>query len=650
MRVSPKSKNLAGHYIKSEFWCDIESRFNLRSNHWDALTAPPEEADVDDAYDSMLPELVGMINSDNPAQRSTGLDRLESYMETAEKIPLRQLYGLLLLSQESTKMTYQLSIRMQWVLVRYLIKWKYDEEWQEMWTICCDRFEECTAQKWRAMRARTPRNIFVTRFKPVVRKFLHAESLDTVIQNIADKEPLNELALSELLKKSLGQALFSAEADQNKWSSFLGVCRKRLDDLIHSNWTPEEASSFHQAMRNQCRLLLQSGMDVPDKIELSAVMFGENWKMTVPSIWDVPTRLYHVLLRQIAVQNKQVRLYPWEDHLIKAFSGVIPGIPEAMKLPQDLIGHMSAARDVGVPLVQNYTSYGTMLKELKDGKDDLNSLDIHHHLDVEFLEHKMSTVTEKLVRGTALSYFPDLDIKPGAKLPTLADAENAHNSLQTLMRSSLVQYSPQGPASLFKSLSGATVIVRAMLDGQSLLATQVLTSSEFHKQIVARCANYLHCEKVTKNKKGGQNKVVFGAEAMAIKLETLRAELSADKVQNLEHIKVFRQFRWLLTAEWDREITKIQKEQTRKRKFMLEGRMIKDEEEAAAHKKAKKAPAKGSLPEKAVVAGVCQVGGASASKDAPAPAADPEESEPAAGANAKSKADFMALFYPKMQG
>ena len=89
---------------------------------WAALPEPDEAISELEPFDDELPTIMQLVLGDNPAMKSKGLDRLETHLEACDKLPLRQVYGLLLESCESSKLSRLQSYRFQWMLLRYVAK------------------------------------------------------------------------------------------------------------------------------------------------------------------------------------------------------------------------------------------------------------------------------------------------------------------------------------------------------------------------------------------------------------------------------------------------------------------------------------------------------------------------------------------------
>ena len=113
---------LSGEYIKASLWSRIEVAFGLQCGDGEALLEPPEAIAELDTFDGGLPNVMMLVLGDNPASKSKGLGRLETHLDSCDRLPLRQLYGLLVASCESSKLARSQSVRFQWMLLRYVAK------------------------------------------------------------------------------------------------------------------------------------------------------------------------------------------------------------------------------------------------------------------------------------------------------------------------------------------------------------------------------------------------------------------------------------------------------------------------------------------------------------------------------------------------
>ena len=176
-----------------------------------------------------------------------------------------------------TKVTQDMSIKMQWSLFRFAVKHEYVSVWPAFWECCRDHFETRTIQQWNSVKIRTARLTFIHRFLPELQQFMSAEHLNPIVESLEQEKVLPGLALAAVLKCRIGHALFSSEADQARWQLFIAGCKQKLDDLLHNNFTIEETGNYRKACKAEVGILLDSGFEAPDKIELEVSYFGEAW-------------------------------------------------------------------------------------------------------------------------------------------------------------------------------------------------------------------------------------------------------------------------------------------------------------------------------------------------------------------------------------
>ncbi len=115
------------------------------------------------------------------------------------------------------------------------------------------------------------------------------------------------------------------------------------------------------------------------------------------------------------------------------------------------------------------------------------------------------------------------------------------------------------------------------MDGESLKAKATHNSSEFHKLVYTRCANFLIYDfQKPVSLQGEMVRYVYGLAALREHMKELENTVAGNKPIDLGALKIFRQFRWLLSNEEDDRTQKLLTEARRKRQNFLENRMIKD--------------------------------------------------------------------------
>ena len=148
-------------YIKAEFWTFIANIYSLSSSDWDDLLALEDHISETDPFDKDLPHIVNSISSDNPAIRSQWLDRLESHLQNCAKLPLRQVYALLMDCRQGLKLTRNQTFKYQFSVLRYIANHGVAKTWPYLMDSIGTKLEQVCLQKWESMVAQTSRTTFV---------------------------------------------------------------------------------------------------------------------------------------------------------------------------------------------------------------------------------------------------------------------------------------------------------------------------------------------------------------------------------------------------------------------------------------------------------------------------------------------------------
>jgi len=149
-----------------------------------------------------------------------------------------------------------------------------------------------------------------------------------------------------LLKSEIGQKIYSGEARQAKWYSFLVDTKKRLADVLHADFDQVAYDSFTAASKAGVRDLLNSSFQAHGTYEFDVEYFGQERKMSVTPLSEVPAVMCEVLLRQVVVNTGQVQPMPWEKHIIDALGGHIPNLPTGVRVQTSLISDFVGGRQV----------------------------------------------------------------------------------------------------------------------------------------------------------------------------------------------------------------------------------------------------------------------------------------------------------------
>ena len=348
------------------------------------MEEPPADVAELVPYDTELPKTMQMIIGDNPALKMPGLDRLVSYTETCDPMPLRQVYGVLKQAIEAPRLTKLQSVKFQWILLRYFAKHEVVQTWPAVWPIVEWSFEDVMIRKWQSMSGTAPRKVFIVKFQPELGMFLEPSSLEAAVEAEKNETKLAPTLLVRLLAKRIGQQLWAGESRTAKWTVFVENMQKRLDSLIHLDFEADERRNYFKIALQEADVLLAAGFPLYGKYEVHYKYFTKDKMSKIDSLKDVFHFLYQIALRQLAINCGAVSLYKWEQHLLQALGGQIPGFPSTIRLEATLVGEVTASRQVGIPAVQPCLTYEAMKTALGRVKTDLHELDRWSYLDVDF--------------------------------------------------------------------------------------------------------------------------------------------------------------------------------------------------------------------------------------------------------------------------
>ena len=360
------------------------------------------------------------------------------------------------------------------------------------------------------MSVNTHRQLFIKQFEAELRLFLPEEPFDHAVTAEKAGTPVPLGALISLLNTKLGQQLFQGEAQEAKWHNFISGIKKRLEILTHVDWIKGERDNFWQASKSAVTDLVATGFLVYDDYDITVPFFGVDYIVKVKSLNLAPKIMYQCALRQLLVNNGQVRALPWEAHLKEAFGGSFPNIPETIRLDEETVASLSGAREVALKATMGFPSYDSMCKELQRCKESIRSLDPFFYLEEDFFRFKLPKLAEDIVYGQIRDVLPDgkSDIVPEEHM--LANIEFAYAKVTAIVGGALARHSEP---SVGKSIQAVLLIIRAVMDGTSMGAKATLEISAFHKSIYDQCANYLVYEVLMP--KPGEPRCHFGAAAMA---------------------------------------------------------------------------------------------------------------------------------------
>ena len=331
---------------------------------------------------------------------------------------------------------------------------------------------------------------------------------------------------------------------------------------------------------------------------------------------------------------------------MSATGGRIPGIPEACRVDEACYRKICDGRETLLEVLKECSTYGGMAREMRLARDSVHPIDKYFYLE-DFFVQQVPSLVQKLVFDKVLGALPGGELNALDASNVIGRAETAYKEITAIHASAMVRHSLP---TLAKAVNGAMMIVKAMLDGESLTDKASSKSSEFHRLVHQRCAStciYEYQKPVKMN--GEMVKFLYGTAAVKKHIEKVDTRVANSQPVDLAGLKLFRQYRWLMTSEEDVRIQKMIMDERRKRQNFLEGRMLKDAGAAELAEGPTSRKGSGQL----VSAGVPAVGGrsrASGSSAGPTPSSSSASAAATQPPQKKVKVDpemdaKMALFF-----
>jgi len=305
---------------------------------------------------------------------------------------------------------------------------------------------------------------------------------------------------------------------------------------------------------------------------VTGTYLGQKYGVNVPNLNEVPSVMFQLYLRQTLMNSGLIHAMPWEEHIKKALGGTIPGVSEVARVDATIMRNIADGREVALAAIRDCTSYSDMARELRLARDTIKEIDSYFYLEFDFFCNEVPGLIETFLFADAVKALSTNEPVGTDAEMLVSRGEQAYKLIAGISASAEARYSLP---TVGKAITGAMLIVKSMIDGESVVAKAVQASSEFHKKIYEACSNYLVYFKPG-TATSSATKPVRASAAMAALLKQLEQDLTECKAIDLGCLKVFRQFRWLLSPSEDARIQKLIVEERRKRQNMLETHMIKD--------------------------------------------------------------------------
>ena len=381
----------------------------------------------------------------------------------------------------------------------------------------------------------------------------------------------------EVVNVRFGLTLFAVEASVWQWRQHSKVVEKSVRDLETHGFPPEEVVAFTELMEQRVSALVESGRRVFDQRPQKLVLCGRQVEISVSSLDDTWRTVLYASMCFVAINSGVLKPLVWERHILSLEPrGKFPHHMESMKVPEHLVHDQKLCREVVESLLAPCKTYEECHRVLMKQKETLLSLDPLFWVHMEFVNTMVASVVLEKVKQAFLEQLPTNN-------PETEPVERATLS-EVCKRCDDIKALPCVPFCgwhAYKSLESAAQLVKDIehCTTHELIAQNVVAASPFHREALARCANFCTAEVLKQTEVFGKCRVqhLFGRVALDHYLEKLRTSIREGGCPTMDDVKVLRQFGWMLTSAEEREVNEVvEMIGKRRRREILERARIQD--------------------------------------------------------------------------
>ena len=178
----------------------------------------------------------------------------------------------------------------------------------------------------------------------------------------------------------------------------MNFIKNSLKDLIHLNWTQDGADNFFAACKQGAKELVMGGFVIYGDYAIDVNYLGQKYKVQTKCLHDVPHAMYQATMRQVMISSGQIDNTPWEEHLLSAMGGTIPGIPETVRVEIRDGRKVMNSRKILRDAIKDCTTYDTMSREMRLAKESTHSVDQFFAMEEKLFVPILRLYSKSLVR------------------------------------------------------------------------------------------------------------------------------------------------------------------------------------------------------------------------------------------------------------
>ena len=358
---------------------------------------------------------------------------------------------------------------------------------------------------------------------------------------IAGNEDLNGDDIELLVKSSLiGSQLYAPEAVQIQSSQYIADIERRLYELEINHFGPDFFLDFKRVCAHQAEALDETYKEFDGKHWRCAYLSGHTRGLVNHPNDEWQFRV-ECRAKTIAISIGSLVRTKFEEMLYGA-EAPIDGVPSTITVPASLIYDAANGREfLNSRMGEGWQSVRSMKQCFKANYNEALKLDPSLWQDLHFIEEEFEPLMEEKLKKCLMSCLPGDKEKR-----SVAKAVVACRLLSTGNLASAQQ------TSLQKSLTAATNLLQDIADGKSPSGPELAKLGDFVVCFAKKAEHFAHCPNDDPASPPSSSKVkeFFGAEAVKFRWQICQA---MPGLKPEEDIKMFRMFRWVLSAQEDLE-------------------------------------------------------------------------------------------------
>ena len=561
----------AGCKIPMQFWIDLIRSHKLGGSLADGMPAPSGAEVVNPELDHAL----RIAHCVNPAKKSAlPTMKFLDYNVLNET----EYFGVIRGSIEGPTLSRSMATSMSQALLRYTGRTRADQEFPGLWAHMKDAFDNIILDQWLSAQSRgMTRHQFMRAKRAELQLFFDMEKATQAIATSDAMEEPNEPIIDELASSSyIGYDLFKPETLVSELTSFKSDVARRLKELELQFFPPDENEAFRQICMRLASTLDQECFSKMDMKNHPLPYLSDTISSVVTCSNDLWFNAREARIRTLAVSGNHVRRLPHETWMYG--TSAIPGCPETIQLPENLVFDMSNSRELlwsKLDLVSPL-SVEAVRRTIRMNRKELRSMDACFWMDEIFITETYDALMESRCKDMALALVPD------GKQVT-ASLEKATNAGRLLLAGEIISAQKD---SLRRELKDAVNLLSELSMCRGPNAAEAARLSLWHAMFLKKCENFAFYEEEHFDGKGRAKTLkYFGPEAVT---RRYTAAQNTAGVKSAEDMKAFKTFAWMLSKDqlkmvhtWEKELVSSSASRLKESK----AKMIKDAEESLQQKK-----------------------------------------------------------------